>query len=239
MISAALLLGAAVALLLHRPSTTARLTVLVPPAGRSESPPDQERARRLACAVLGLAAWWVVGGLPGAVLGLAAALGGPRVLSRLEDHDAREEAELLQQLPLALDLLSACLAGGGSLSDALGSVSRAVGGPCGARLARVARALAVGTPPAEAFGELGRAGAGASAGRALCRASEGGTPVAGAVSRVAEDARRRARVTARKRARRAGVMAAGPLTTCFLPAFLLIGIVPCVIGVAAPLVKAL
>jgi len=39
--------------------------------------------------------------------------------------------------------------------------------------------------------------------------------------------------------RQAGVQAAAPLTLCFLPAFLLLGSVPCVIAVTGPLLGAL
>jgi pilus assembly protein TadC len=193
----------------------------------------------LLCAGAGLVTWWVLGGYGGVAVGLALAAAGPDVLARLEDRSAREEQVVVQQLPLALDLLAACLAGGGSPADALRAVSQALKGPCGSRLGRVAAALDVGTPAELAFAELGSSGAAGSAARALCRASDGGMPVAGAVSRVAEDARRTARSEARRRARRAGVLAAAPLTTCFLPAFLLLGIVPCVVGVVSPLIQAL
>jgi tight adherence protein B len=219
--------------------TGRRLGVIFPRAVPAHAPTRTPRSRLPACAVGGLVTWWVLGGPLGLVLGSAVAAGGPHALARLDDRNEREEQALAQQLPLALDLLAACLAGGGSLAEALRSVSRAVGGSCAERFSRVAAALAVGSPPEAAFAELGSDGAGGSAGRALCRASEGGSPVAGAVARVAEDARRRARLQARKRARRAGVMAAGPLTLCFLPAFLLIGVVPCVVGLLGPLVTGL
>ena len=38
-----------------------------------------------------------------------------------------------------------------------------------------------------------------------------------------------------ERARRAGVQAVGPLAACFLPAFVLVGVVPVVVGVAQAL----
>jgi Flp pilus assembly protein TadB len=234
----ALLAGASVALLLARPPVDRRLQVLLPSPAPQPGPASPTR-RRLLCVLAGAVAWWVVGGHPGLGVGLVVAAGGPEALTRLEQRNGREEQELVQQLPLALDLLAACLAGGGSLADALRSVSRALQGPCGARLGRVAASLDVGTPPEHAFLELGTTGAAGSAARALCRASDAGIPVAGAVARVAEDARRKARAAARRRARRAGVLASAPLTTCFLPAFLLLGIVPCVVGVVAPLVRAL
>jgi pilus assembly protein TadC len=236
---AALMCGLAVAVLAQRPPTVRRLGALLPAVAESVPAGPSAVTRQLACVVVGLVVWWVVGGLPGLVLAALAAVGGPHALARLDDAHEREEQELARQLPLALDLVAACLAGGGTLVDALRAVSRAIGGPCGARLGRVAAALSVGTPPERAFGELGESGASGSAARALRRAADGGIPVAGAVARIALDSREHARTLARRRARRAGVLAAAPLTTCFLPAFLLLGIVPCVIGVVSPLLRTL
>ncbi|MCU1621436.1 MAG: hypothetical protein JWL79_281, partial [Frankiales bacterium] len=57
--------------------------------------------------------------------------------------------------------------------------------------------------------------------------------------RVAADARRRQAVDAHRRAARAGVLAVLPLGACFLPAFVLLGVVPAVIGLAGPLLSSL
>ena len=65
------------------------------------------------------------------------------------------------------------------------------------------------------------------------RASTTGAPLAATVMAVADDERERARWDAEAAARRAGVRAVGPLAACFLPAFVLIGVVPVVAGVAA------
>jgi pilus assembly protein TadC len=234
----AVLLGTALALLLLRPTSGRRLRRLVPAPGR---PPSSSGRRpgpnRLVCVGAGLVTWWLLGGVPGLVVGLGVAVLGPRLLGRLDDTAEKEADTLTRQLPLALDLLGACLAGGGTLDAALTSVAGAVGGPCEQRMRRVAASLAVGTPAEDAFRELGSTGAAGSAARALCRASDGGTPVAGAVARVAAEARRTAAVEARKRAKRAGVLAAGPLGACFLPAFLVLGVLPTVTGLAAPLLS--
>ncbi|HUR12934.1 MAG TPA: type II secretion system F family protein [Mycobacteriales bacterium] len=233
----ALLLGLAAGLLLL-PAPQHRLRRLAGKEVATEGA-DPESVRRLSCVVLGLVVGFVVGLPVGAPLGLAVAVLGPRAMAKADRRLERAEQELAQQLPLALDLLAACLAGGAGMASSLQSVSQSSGGVVGERLRRVAMALSVGTPPTDAFRELGTAGAGGAAARSLCRASEGGTPVAGAVAAVAEEARRRARLVARKRARRAGTLATGPLTLCFLPAFLVLGIVPCFVGVAGPLVSSL
>ena len=190
----------------------------------------------------------VVVGLPaGPVLGLGVALAGPRLLARLEPRAVREERErLARDLPLLLELLSACLAGGAPLSAAAEAVGAAVGGPAGARLTSVAGALAVGTPPAQAWQSLAGADPAqraadplAPAARALARASDGGAPVAAAVSRLASEVRAERRGAAEQAARRVGVLAVAPLGLCFLPAFVLLGVVPVVVGLAGPLLDGL
>ena len=75
----------------------------------------------------------------------------------------------------------------------------------------------------------------APASRALARAAEGGAPVAAAVARMAGDARLRAAADGEAAARRAGVLAVAPLGLCFLPAFVLLGVVPVIAGLAGPL----
>ena len=238
MILAAALLGAAAAVLALPAPAARRLEALVTRRGEAH----EERARQLrrpALAAVGLLAWWLLGGgLAGLVVGAAVAFAGPLLLERLDARDERAEQHLALQLPLALDLVGACLAGGSPLAHALTSVAEALDGPAGGRLRRVAAALAVGSPPEEAFGELGDTGAAGAAARALRRAAEAGTPVAAAVTRVAEEARRTATAVARKRVRQAGIQAAAPITVCFLPAFLVLGTVPTVIAVTGPLLKA-
>ena len=228
----AVLAGLAVMVLLSRPRP--RLPVsAVPIDGHPRWLP------RAACALAGLAAWGLLGGAVGAGVGLGVGLLGPVALARLDDTES-DTAELTAVLPLALDLLAACLAGGAAPVEAVSAVAAAFPGPCGTRLQRVAAALRLGSPPAEAWASLGsgRDAAGAAA-RALARAAEGGAPVAAAVQRVAADARRHQHAQAQRRAARAGVLAVLPLGLCFLPAFVLLGVVPAVVGLAGPLLRSL
>jgi pilus assembly protein TadC len=167
------------------------------------------------------------------------ALIGPHLLGRLDGNES-DAAELAAALPLALELLAACLGGGAAPALAVAAVAAASPGACGRRLSQVGSALGLGSPPDEAWAALGtgRDGAGAAA-RALARAAEGGAPVAESVKRVAADARRRQAAEARRRAARVGVLAVLPLGACFLPAFVLLGVVPAVLGLAAPLLDSL
>lgn len=216
-----------------------RVQAVLPARSRPVAPDrPAPRSIRAASLVAGLALWWLVGGLPGAALGVAAAIGGPRLLGRLDDTEG-DEPLISSQLPLALELLGACLAGGAGTAAAVDVVGRALPGPLGQRLVRVGAALAVGSPPAEAWQALGATGPAGAAARALVRAAEGGAPVAAGVLRVAEDARRESRARSERAARRAGVLAVGPLGVCFLPAFLLLGVAPAIVGLAGPLLSSL
>jgi hypothetical protein len=253
--AAALLAGAAAAVLATPPDDR-RLRSLVPrPAatpGRSRRSALRPRSSRQsgpvgACLVAGVAVAVVVGPPAGLVLGLGLALAGPRLLARLEPRAVREQREQLQRdLPLLLELLSACLAGGAPLPTAAEAVGAAVGGPAGARLSAVAAALAVGTVPSEAWQSLAGADPSqraqdplAPAARALARASDGGAPVASAVLRLAAEVRAEGRSAAEQAARRVGVLAVAPLGLRFLPAFVLLGVVPVVVGLAGPLLATL
>ena len=252
MLLTVLLAAAAAGLLAAGPTDGSRLHAVVrirPSTAAVPLPRAPSRARpdlpRLACWGAGAAVLLVVGGPVGALLGLLVAGAGPRLLSRLETGSSRREREqLARDLPLALDLLAACLAGGAPLPAAVVAVAAAVPGPCGDRLRRTGAALAVGSAPEEAWAAL-REGedparpVAAAAARALVRASEGGAPVAATVARLAADARVEARARAVQAARRAGVLAVAPLGLCFLPAFVLLGIVPVVLGLAGPLLAGL
>ena len=66
----------------------------------------------------------------------------------------------------------------------------------------------------------------------MARAHRSGAPVVAAVDRLSEELARRARADVEDRARAVGVRAAVPLGVCLLPAFLLLGIVPLVAGLA-------
>jgi pilus assembly protein TadC len=102
----------------------------------------------------------------------------------------------------------------------------------------VCEALAVSIPPQEAWLLLAGDATDdplAATARTLARADEGGTPPAAALGRLAAEARAVARAAGSQAARRVGVLVVAPLGLCFLPAFVLLGIVPVVAGLAGPL----
>ncbi|MCZ9350030.1 hypothetical protein NGM36_09545, partial [Streptomyces mutabilis] len=68
--------------------------------------------------------------------------------------------------------------------------------------------------------------------RLLERADVSGLPAAGPVARLAAQARADWARTTTARARRAAVMVSAPVGLCFLPAFIAVGVLPVVIGLA-------
>ncbi|MEU0208427.1 type II secretion system F family protein [Streptomyces canus] len=184
---------------------------------------------------VGSAGWVLVGGVAGLVVGLVVAAGLWRWRLRqtagvgAEEADAREAA---RQLPLAADLLAACIAAGAGPVIAAQAVGEALGGPVGEGLARGAAEVRLGGEPGEAWLRLASTpGAGALA-RLLERADVTGLPAAGPAAALAADARADWGRTATARARRAAVLVTAPVGLCFLPAFIAVGVLPIVIGLA-------
>jgi Flp pilus assembly protein TadB len=187
-----------------------------------------------ASVALGGALWLLVGGPLGLLLAVVAAVVLPRWLGRLEPARVRQRRQrLVRDLPVAADLLAACLAAGSAPEPALDAVARAVGGPVEEVFGSVAVALRLGVDPAVAWGRYRQEPDVAPLARAVGRALAGGTPLAVAVARCGNDLRARRRLAGDAAAEAVGVKATGPLGLCFLPAFVLLGVAPTVIGLAA------
>ena len=188
--------------------------------------------RRPVAVLLGVAVALVVGGWVGLGCGAVAALIADRVLRRLESPSVRaERAACRDDLPLAADLLAAALRSGAPVDRAVTAVSEALGGPLGARLASTARSLRLGGTPAEAWEHLVGVPGAARLVAAAVRSSSSGVALAGALGRLSDDLRADRAVAAEASARRAGVLVVLPLGLCFLPAFVLAGLVPVIVAV--------
>ena len=187
-------------------------------------------AARIAAVLAGLAVITGRGGAAAVLVPLALALGIPP--ARRRRATAAVRATLARDLPRAADLTATCLEAGAAPVEALSRVAEAMGGPLGARLRAVASTLASGADLPQPAGDGDPL---AALLRAVDRATATGAPLADTVRDVATDARERARWQAMERARRAGVQAVGPLAACFLPAFVLVGVVPVVAGIARSL----
>jgi pilus assembly protein TadC len=137
----------------------------------------------------------------------------------------------------AWDELASCLRAGLSLDRAVRAVAVSLPGPMAAALTEVADLLALGADPAAAWAPALDEPATARLARAARRSARSGAAVADVATTVAADVRAEAAEAVSARAERAGVLVAGPLGLCFLPAFLALGIAPVVIGLAAPLLE--
>lgn len=186
-----------------------------------------------------LAGWFLIGGLMGCAVGAAAAYGTwrwQRSRPRPGPGESREErAAIAGQLPLAADLLAACVAVGAGPREAAEAVGESIGGPVGDRLARAAAEIRLGGEPAEAWGRLGEIPGAGPLARCLHRAGSTGVPAAEPVARLAEAMRAEQAGAAVARAQRAGVLITAPVGLCFLPAFLAVGVAPVIIGLAGGL----
>ena len=218
-----------------RTRLTRLLPVTVPAAARAGR---QEARRRWAVGGLaGLACGLLIGGAAGWTAAVLTTVVCVRVLSRLEPRAARQRrARIIAELPMAVDLLSACLRGGGAWHASVEAVAEAVGGPLGDELSRVAARIRLGADPVQEWLNLAKDPVLAPLGRTAARAATGGAPVAATLARLSRDQRRTAKAAASARARTAGVRAVAPLGLCFLPAFVLLGIVPAIAGIAKTVV---
>ena len=173
-----------------------------------------------------------VGGWSGPVLGAVAGLGAYVVLARQPSAAARAETRRVNaDLPCAADLLAAALRAGAPPDVAARCVGVALGGPLGDRLVRVDRAMRLGAPAGEAWSYLGDGPGVARVTAAAVRSQHSGAAFAGALTRVADDLRTDHLMAADAAARRAGVLIVLPLGLCFLPAFVLAGLVPVIAAV--------
>jgi hypothetical protein len=171
----------------------------------------------------GAAAGLVVTGLAGAAaVGLRRGLTG-RAGERTEDGP---------ELAGCWELLAACLEAGLPVAGAVLATATPLTGAAGQGMRRVAGLLELGADPVDAWRTVEHRHALAAFARAAARSAGTGA----ALARVArtECGRLRAGLTdaAQARAQRAAVLITGPLGLCFLPAFLVLGIAPVVIGLA-------
>lgn len=190
--------------------------------------------RRVAAGAAGALCVVTLGGLAGGVIGVPVAAAVWLSFSRLGNGERRRRrARLIADLPVAVDLLAACLRGGAPWHEAVEAVADAVGGPLGEELRAVSVQIRLGADPAEAWRALAEEPMLAPLARAAVRAASTGAALAPSLSRLARDQRRVARSAAAARARAAGIRALAPLGLCFLPAFVLLGVVPAIAGIAS------
>lgn len=131
-----------------------------------------------------------------------------------------------------LDVMAVCLSAGMSVGAAA-SVT-APSAPPGLRevLRRAADLLALGAAAEVAWSGDDDDPLCRALQRLARRSAESGSALAGGLAELAEQGRAQAADRAVAAAERAGVLIAGPLGVCFLPAFIVLGVLPVVAGLA-------
>lgn len=235
----AVALAAASAWLWQRPSSRPRLASLLGglPAPRTVGPGVSRSAVAWAAAGAAALGCLVVAPVP---MSLVAALGClvlvPRLAAHLEPPTSRRRREALaRQGPVVADLLAATLASGAPMRSAVAAVSEAVTEPSAGLLRDVVAAVDLGAEPGQAWSVLASTETLREIAAAASRSARTGAPLSAVLARLADDMRRERRVAVEVAARAAGVRAVLPLAVCFLPAFLLLGVVPVVAALATQL----
>lgn len=144
---------------------------------------------------------------------------------RMEQHRAA-------QLPEALLMLSSAMEAGLPLRSAVTTVAESLEGPCAEDLRRLASSLAAGVPDSRAWNDLASVEVWRDPAQDVSRAVDSGEGISELLSAHAAQLQvAAAEKTEKKKARKAGVDAIGPLVCCHLPAFfLLVGVVPIIAG---------
>ena len=232
----------AAALLLWVPPGAARRrrvrAVLPPPARSPDRPPSRSRwapgvppgrARRwVEAGVSAAAVFLLLGATP--LAGAVAAGAGVAAERALRRSGGDHPGDLAGDLPVACDLLAVCLAAGTPVGAALSAVAAAVPGPLGELLGEVGALYRLGAEPRRAWS--GTPSPVDALARVLARAGDSGSAVVPALQRLAADRRASDRSEIEAAVRQAGVWVLAPLGLCFLPAFLCLGVVPLVLGIA-------
>ncbi len=179
---------------------------------------------------LGLLVWAFSGAAAVGALVAGIGLAWPVVLTGLAARTAHVDDPV--ELAATWAELAVCLEAGLPVAAAVSAAAEPLDGITGATLRRIAGLLELGGDPAQAW----QTAQGDPATAAFARAAGRSAATGAALARTAraESARVREALTdvAEARAQRAGVLIAAPLGLCFLPAFLVLGVVPVVIGLA-------
>lgn len=185
-----------------------------------------------------VAVGWPSGVLLGPLLGVAVFVCCQSFLRRRARRQAAGPADPLL-LASSWDLLAACLRGGLPVPSAVAAIAAEVPGDAGRALRQTAELIALGADPVEAWSPALKHPATTRLARGARRTARSGAALARVAENLAQEVRASADDLAEARAQRAAVAVTGPLGLCFLPAFICIGVVPVVIGLATRLIPTL
>ncbi|WP_420176842.1 type II secretion system F family protein [Luteococcus sp. OSA5] len=144
--------------------------------------------------------------------------------------EGRDQARSVQQLPEVLDLMASALDAGLPLRGAAAEAARIGPQPASAAVAKVTSQVGIGIDEAQAWLALAEDPVWGEVAHDLASSAATGAAAAQVLRGHADDARARRQEAVVKRARTVGVRSVLPLMACFLPAFLLTGVVPIIAG---------
>lgn len=181
------------------------------------------------------------GGVVGAMLGPLAFVATPSlgiIMYRMPDfmlklRAKRRRESMAAQVPDAVDLLAVCTQAGLNLSLAFKRVARRTGGALGDELRRMVDETELGVPRAAALRNLAERTASKEVEglvSAISNADRFGTEVAVTLETFAQETRAARRRRSEEEARRAPVKILFPLVFLILPAFILLTVVPLLLG---------
>ncbi|MGB1078541.1 MAG: type II secretion system F family protein [Candidatus Nanopelagicales bacterium] len=154
-----------------------------------------------------------------------------------KSSDVERSDEISLQASVVADVLAATLAAGAPIEAALRGAAEASDQPTRGHLERVVSALEWGADPHQAWAALLDDPGFAPVARVVVRSHTTGASMSDALESAAM-ALRKTHVTAvEARARAAGVRSVAPLALCFLPAYLLVGVVPVIAGFAGDMFR--
>lgn len=216
------------------PPTASRLATTAH-AGADHQPAQQNPTMVLITGVAATLAtsttgWWSL-----AIGAFAAAATAVVIRSRAQLLAKQRQQRLRAALPQTCDLLVVCLEAGLPARRAAEIVAPAVPQPMTAVLAEAVAKTRLGVDEYRAWKELAADPALAGLARELGRGAATGMSLTARLRASAADTRKALAAEAETRAKRVGVRSVLPLMLCFLPAFVLLGLVPILGGMLSRL----
>ena len=147
------------------------------------------------------------------------------------------DPQVLAWTPVAADLLAACLSSGVDPRAAMAAMTTVAPASVQHQLASVTGALSLGADQRTAWASIREDPAWRGIAGAFIRSADTGAPLAQLLTDWSTQRRLDALSEARAAVRAAGVRIVLPVGLCFLPAFVLVGVVPIIAGLISNLVR--
>lgn len=212
----------------------------LPPDGDDDAGPQPlDRTGLLLAGASGLVVVVLLGTVVGVLVGAVAGAGAYWLHGRVRTAPDRQRSRRLQaQSPLALDLLASALEAGLPLRVAVRTVAEVSAEPTRSVLDLVHAQVQVGRGEADAWlvaaerpgNEVWRDPA-----RDLARNADSGSAVVQVLREHARQQRTESAHQVEKRAKSVGVRSVIPMMCCYLPAFVMVGVVPIIGGLVTGL----